>query len=166
MELALREAAVGPAAVENSLVFELSQVDEEYFVARVTESSHSDSGSEDEYSGKEDNADSLSGHSAVQMEVRELDKEEVETVKGFSDKSCGCVKKHGLPCSTYFAEAGIGQMRMSMAKFECDQLDLVILAQIDAYHYSGNVVGHRTEAEKLQRSERTKDYTGKATISA
>ena len=39
------------------------------------------------------------------------------------------------------------------------QLDLVILAQINAHHYAEEVVGHRTEAEKLQRVERVKDYT-------
>ena len=50
-------------------------------------------------------------------------------------------------------------VRMSMTELEQDQLDLVILAQINAHHYAEEAVGHWTEAEKLQRVERVKDYT-------
>ena len=145
MESALvEEAAVQPVGPESSLELELSLLHEEYFAPKVPEAESGNSQSESETSDQEqdDNCDSPPGPSGgVEVDVRELDKDEVENVKAFSATTCGCRKKHGLPCSTYFTEADIAQMRMSMAELERDQLDLVILGQIDAHHYTGKLVG-------------------------
>ena len=48
------------------------------------------------------------------------------------------------------------EARMSIAELENDQLDLVILSQINAHHFSGRLAGHRTESQK---SIRVKEYT-------
>ena len=45
---------------------------------------------------------------------------------------------------------------MTMAELNNYQLDLVILSQINAHHFSGQLAGHRTETEK---SVRVKEYT-------
>ncbi len=88
--------------------------------------------------------------------VRELYEEEEENVRQFSKTTCGCSKKQGSPCSSYFTQSELAEMCMSMAELERDQL---ILGHISAHHYSEEVMGHRTEAEKLQRVDRAKDYT-------
>ena len=96
----------------------------------------------------------------MDLDVCEIDMEGAEAVKMFSNTICGCSKRNGAACSTYLTESEIGQtVRMSVAELERYQLDLVLLAQIDAHHFSGDLVGHRTEAERLRRCERTNDYT-------
>jgi len=48
---------------------------------------------------------------------------------------------------------------MDITELETDQLDMVILAQINAHHFSGELIGQRTEEERQQRNKRMKDYT-------
>ena len=72
----------------------------------------------------------------------------VSSVRQFSETTCGYSKKQGSRCSSYFTQVELAEIRMSLAELERDQLDLVVLAQINAHHYAEEVVGHRTEAEK------------------
>jgi hypothetical protein len=93
-----------------------------------------------------------------------LDIEEVQTIEQFLNDTCGCSKKpgsgkQGLPCSNYFNEAQLAEVRMSMAELSKDELDLVILGQINAHHFSGQRAGHRTANEISQGVGRVKDYT-------
>ena len=43
-----------------------------------------------------------------------------------------------------------------MAELENDQLDLILLSKINAYHFSGRLAGHRAE---VQKDNRVKEYT-------
>ena len=149
----LQEAAL---VSENSLEAELSLLEEEYFEGRESHAEDESSGMSSDNDG---DPDRRSPPNTWTTEIRELDKEEEENVRQFSETTCGCSKKQGSPCSSYFTQVELAEIRMSMAELERDQLDLVILAQINAHHYAEEVVGHRTEAEKLQRVERAKDYT-------
>ena len=63
-------------------------------------------------------------------------------MRQFSETTCGCSKKQGYPCSSYFMQVELAGVRMSMTELEQDQLDLVILAQINAHHYAEEAVGH------------------------
>ena len=130
---------------------DFSLLEEEYYGERLEEQDSDNSCSENESSGDD---------GAVGMiEPRDLDVKEVETVQQFMKETCGCSKKQGGPCSTYFNETELAEIRMSMAELENDQLDLVILSQINAHHYSGRLEGHRTASELSQKSERERDYT-------
>ena len=84
------------------------------------------------------------------------DVEELQAIQRFVDFTCGCSKKQGPPCSGYFDQKEYEDARMSMAELENDQLDLVILSQINAHHFSDRLAEHRTETEK---SLRVKEYT-------
>ena len=143
------------AELEPELEVELSLVEEEYFGERE-ERTHDDSESEDD--GFSDETDSNPGTNTL-LEMRELDEKEVQIVRQFSKDTCVCTKKQGVPCSGYFTESELGRIRMSMAELESDQLDLVILSQLNAHHYSGDLVGHRTKAEKSKRTDREKNYS-------
>ena len=132
-------------ASENSLEAELSLLEEEYFEGRE---SHAEDESSGMSSGNDGDPDQRSLPNTWTTEIRELDKEEEENVRQFSETTCGCSKKQGSPCSSYFTQVELAEIRMSLAELERDQLDLVILAQINAHHYAEEVVGHRTEAEK------------------
>ena len=140
---------------ERELEAELSLLDEEYFGNR-DEVEEIDI---DAQSNNEGDSESESDEDIVPVELRELDLEEEKIIKEFKSLSCGCNKKGGLPCSDYFSEEELSKLRMSMAELEKDQLDMVILSQISAHHYSGEIVGHRTEAELQNRGSRAKDYT-------
>ena len=130
---------------------ELSLIDEEYFGDRnEVEEEDIDIQSCDSESESEN---------IVNVELRELDQEEEAIIKEFKSSSCGCKKKGGLPCSSYFSEEELSKLRMSMAELDNDQLDMVILSQISAHHYSGELLGHRTEAELQERDTRAQDYT-------
>ena len=60
----------------------------------------------------------------MDLDVCEIDKEEAEAVKMFSNTTCGCSKRNGAACSTYLTESEIGQtVRMSVAELERYQLD-------------------------------------------
>ena len=138
----LQEAAV---ASENSLEAKLSLLEEEYFEGRESHAEDESSGmSSGMSSGNDDDPDRRSPPNTWTMEIRELDKEEEENVRQFSETTCGCSKKQGSPCSSYFTRVELAEIRMSMAELERDQLDLVILAQINAHHYTEEVVGHTT----------------------
>jgi len=95
----------------------------------------------------------------MDLDVCEIDTEKAEAVKMFSNTTCGCSKRNGAARSHYLTESEIGQMRMSVAELERYQVHLVILAESDAHHYSRDLVGHKTEAERLRRCEKTNDYT-------
>ena len=163
----LQDCQEAALASENSLQAELSLLEEEYFEGRENHAEDESSGMSSDNDGDPDRR-SRGPPNTWTTEIRELDKEEEENVRQFSETTCGCSKKQGSPCSSYFTQVELAEIRMSMAELERDQLDLVILAQINAHHYAEEVVGHRTEAEKLQRVERAKDYTTsiEATVSA
>ena len=144
----LQEAAL---ASENSLQAELSLLEEEYFEGRENHAEDESSGMSSDNDG---DPDRRSPPNTWTTEIRELDKEEEENVRQFSETTCGCSKKQGSPCSSYFTQVELAEIRMSMAELERDQLDLVILAQINAHHYAEEVVGHRTEVTKGRKSER------------
>jgi len=115
---------------------ELSLIDEEYFGDRnEVEEEDIDIQSCDSESESEN---------IVNVELRELDQEEEAIIKEFKSSSCGCKKKGGLPCSSYFSEEELSKLRMSMAELDNDQLDMVILSQISAHHYSGGTVLKRS----------------------
>lgn len=142
-----------------ALEAELSLLEEEYFGERnEEEDNENDSESSD---GSDRCVDENESETAnVALEMRDLDKEEVEAIKQFKEASCQCTKKDGSPCSDYFSEDDLSKLRMGMAELETDQLDLVILSQLNAHHYSGELLGHRTEEELRQRTaKRVKDYT-------
>ena len=161
MEATERELEASEAAL--LLEAELSLLEEEYFRVEKERETPDRSGSEDEDSSSDsDNpAATRSEPEAllVSLDLREQDKEEMESVQAFSTATCGCSKRNGSPCSSYFTAEELAGMRMSMAELQHDQLDLVILGHISAHHYSDETVGHRTNVEKLQRGERVKDYT-------
>ena len=90
------------------------------------------------------------------MELREIDVKEAQAIKNFVDATCGCSKKHGAACSGYFDQSEYGDSRMGMAELENDQLDLIVLSQINAYHFFGRLAGHRAE---VQKDNRVKEYT-------
>ena len=146
-------------AAENSelapvLEAEFSVLDDEYFGERIEErepGSSDESVSENESLSEEDD-----GGTASMMKPRELDVEEVQAIQCFISDTCGCSKKQGAPCSGYFDEEKLAETRMSMAELENDQLDLVILSQINAHHFSGKLFGHRN---KEQKARRAKEYT-------
>ena len=77
-------------------------------------------------------------------------------IKNFVDTTCTCSNKHGAACSGYFDQSEYEDSRMAMAELENDQLDLIILSQINAYHFSGRLAGHRAE---VQKDNRVKEYT-------
>ena len=92
-------------------------------------------------------SDSVEGtESNIGIEFHDV--EELQAIQRFVDFTCGCSKKQGTPCSGYFDQKEYEDARMSMAELENDQLDLVILSQINAHHFSGRLAGHRTETEK------------------
>ena len=123
---------------ERELEAELSLLDEEYFSNR-DEVEEIDI---DAQSNNEGNSESEYDEDIVPVELRELDLEEEKIIKEFKSLSCGCNKKGGLPCSDYLSEEELSKLRMSMAELEKDQLNMVILSQISAHHYSGEIVGH------------------------
>ena len=125
---------------------------EEFFGNRLEESDAdlSDTSASDSESKEEDDA------AGIQVEACKVDDEEVEAVKNFVANTCGCSKKNGKPCSDYFDQNEYEEARMTMAELNNDQLDLVILSQINAHHFSCQLDGHRTETEK---SVRVKEYT-------
>lgn len=117
---------------------ELSILREEYFGERAEECDCDSDESESESCEEP----------ITHLEMRDVDGKEEAAVERFSSATCGCTKNKGLPCSGYFSEEELVQKRMMMAELDNDQLDCVILGQISAHHYSGEVVGHRTEEEK------------------
>ena len=137
--------------VENSpsLEAEFSLLEEEFFGERLEEkeADNSDTAGSD--------SDSVEG-TELNIGMESCDVEELQAIQRFVDFTCGCSKKQGTPCSGYFDQKEYEDTRMSMAELENDQLDLVILSQINAHHFSGRLAGHRTETEK---SLRVKEYT-------
>ena len=115
----LQETAL---ASENSLQAELSLVEEEYFEGRENHAEDESSGMS---SDNDCDPDRRSPPNTWTTEIRELDKEEEENVRQFSETTCGCSKKQGSPCSSYFTQVELAEIRMSMAELERDQLDLV-----------------------------------------
>ena len=132
----------------SNLQTEFSLLEEEFFGNRLEEIeaiTNDDSGE-----GTEGDGEALN---FPQAEPREIDVKEVEDVKNFIHSTCGCSKKNGAPCSGFFDQDEYEEARMSMAELEKDQLDLVILSQINAHHFSGQLAGHG------RKSVRVKEYT-------
>ena len=144
------------ASSESGLILEaeFSLVEEEYF-GEDREADNSDN-SEDFGSDSESLVEEGDSRATSGVELRDLDVEEVQAVQNFVDSNCGCSKKQGEPCSGYFDRQQYEEARMSMAELEGDQLDLVILSQINAHHFSGRLMGHRAE---IQKDNRVKEYT-------
>ena len=137
---------------------DLAIVEQEYFSARHDDrDSESDNDGESDHDQGEctDDGDSSAANMDVVTELRELDKEETENVQQFNTTTCGCSKRNGSPCSDYFTVQDLSELRMQMSELESDQLDLVILSQIHAHHYTSELVGHRRKDER----ERVRDYT-------
>ena len=76
------------------------------------------------------------------IEMESCDVKELQAIQWFVNFTCGCSKKQGTPCSGYFDQKEYVDARMSMAELENDQLDLVMLGQINAHHFSGRLAGH------------------------
>ena len=70
------------------------------------------------------------------MDPCEVDLEEVRDVKEFSSATCKCTNREGGPCSSYFSVEEFADHRMQMAELEHDALDIIILSQINAHHFS------------------------------
>ena len=68
-------------------------------------------------------------HTESFVDMRQPDKDEVKSVQHFSQITCGCTKREGVPCSGYFTVEELSELRMQMAELENEQLDLVILSQ-------------------------------------
>ena len=119
----------------------------EYFSARQDDrDSESDNDGESDRDQDEctDDGDSSAANMDVAVtELRELDKEETKNVQQFNATACGCTKRNGSPCSDYFTVQDLSELRMQMSELESEQLDLVILSQIHAHHYTHELVGHR-----------------------
>ena len=62
---------------------------------------------------------------------------------------------HGGPCSATFSIEILADHRMQMAELESDALDLVILSQINAHHFSEAIQGHQCSSYTTEK----KDYT-------
>ena len=77
-------------------------------------------------------------------------------MKDFSTATCKCLKKKGGPCSDHFSVEEIAEHRMQMAELESATLDMIILNQINAHHFSNDIQGHRSNAANI---ERVKEYT-------
>ena len=48
-------------------------------------------------------------------------------MRQFSETTCGCSKKQGSPCSSYFTQVELAEIHLSMAELEWDQLNLQTL---------------------------------------
>ena len=123
---------------------------DEYFNNRQTISTDS------EHSSSDENEEDISATQATFMDPRELDLEEVGIIKQFSTATCKCTKRKGGPCSTYFNVEEFADHRMQMAELENESLDMIILSQINAHHFSETIRGHRGTATA---NERLKEYT-------
>ena len=77
-------------------------------------------------------------------------------VKGFSVATCKCLKKKGGPCNDYFSIEELADHRMQMAELESNTLDMIILGQINAHHFSEDIQGCRGNTSE---AERVKDYS-------
>ena len=108
-----------------------------------------------EHSSSDENEEDISVTQATFMDPRELDLEEVGIIKQFSTATCKCTKRKGGPCSTYFNVEELADHRMQMAELENESLDMIILRQINAHHFS-EIRGHRGTATA---NERLKEYT-------
>ncbi len=84
---------------------------------------------------------------------REIDVDEMKSVREFITKTCKCTKKNGGPCSTYFSFEQLTDHRMQMAELDNESLDLVILGQINAHHFTDDLAGHHSQA-----ADRKKGY--------
>ena len=123
-------------------------VEQEYFLARHDNRDlelDNDGESEGECT---DDGDSSAAYMDVMTELRELDKEETENVQQLNATTCGCSKRNGSPCSDYFTVQDLSELRMQMSELESEQLDLVVLSQIHAHHYTRELVGHRCKDER------------------
>lgn len=131
----------------STLEAEFSLLEEDFFGNRSEESDTdmSDTSASDS-EGEDDGANS---HAQPSVQPRDVDVEEVETVKKFIKNTCGCSKKNGAPCSGYFDQDMYEEARMSMVELEKDQLDLLILSLTNAHHFSGQLAGHRRENKKV-----------------
>ena len=85
-----------------------------------------------------------------------MDLEEMRGVKEFSSATCKCTKRKGGPCSSNFSVEELSDHRMQMVELEHDALDMIILCQINAHHFSEELQGH---GSKATTGERKKDYT-------
>ena len=86
------------------------------------------------------------------MDPRDLDVEEVRTVKNFHDATCKCSKRKGGPCSAYFSVEELGCKWLNWKVI----LLMIILSQINAHHFAEGLQGHRSTASA---NTRVKDYT-------
>ena len=138
--------AVSSGDTCSTLQTEFSLLDEEFFGTRLEEI---------EAITNVDNSENTEEDGEVNFQVKplEIDVKEVEDVKNFILSTCGGSKKNGAPCSGFFDQDEYEEARMSMAELGKDQLDLVILSQINAHQFSGQLAVHG------RKSVRVKEYT-------
>ena len=136
------------AAEPGSLETDLSLFEQEYFSARKNDSDSESDENDQNQDECTDHGDSQASPANLEdsesmTEVRELDKNEIKDIQQFNATTCGCTKRNGSPCSDYFTVEELSELRMQMSELENDHLDLVILSQIHAHHFTNELVGHR-----------------------
>ena len=142
----------------SELETDLFLFEQEYFSARLNDSGDSESDENDQNEDEcTDDGDSQVSPTDLESmtDVRELDKNEIKEIQQFNATTCGCTKKNGSPCSDYFTVEELSELRMQMSELENDHLDLVILSQIHAHHFTNELVGHR----RIDTRERVREYT-------
>ena len=135
---------------EPELQADISLFTEEYFSEREEEE-RLGSESPSDSSGEEE-SDSNEAFNAINLELRDVDKEEEKAVQSFISNTCGCSLKEGNPCSGYFDVPVIRERRMMMAELDNSQLDCVILGQISTHHFSDDLTGHSSKGKSRAHS--------------
>ena len=135
---------------EPELQADISLFTEEYFGEREEEE-RLGSESPSDSSGKEE-SDSNEAFNAINLELRDVDKEKEKAVQSFISNTCGCSLKEGNPCSGYFDVPVIRERRMMMAELYNSQLDCVILGQISTHHFSDDLTGHSSKGKSRAHS--------------
>ena len=87
------------------------------------------------------------------LELRAVDEEERRKIEEFVDKTCGCKKVNGGPCSIPLADK-FGIVRARCAEMDKTSLDFIILGQLMALTSTSSQVTsrRRPSTERVRKS--------------
>ena len=150
-------STIPPDLTENQdedFLDEIERVNDLYFgnvhVESDEASARSSSSCDD--SDSDDEEDNVGAESVVQTELRDTDLSEQSQQSNFQNKTCGCVRIYGKPCSSVVVWNNLIDYRNHCLETSHSELDLIIKVQL--FHHRRT--GEMTESRKHPSKEREK----------
>ena len=146
---------------DSSLRAELCGVRQDYYTSRQEPDDDEDTSSDESAQPLGDAAtdESSSQNPRASLLIRKEDEDEEALVSKMLEESCGCSKFNSGPCSKLFDRQNLEEIRSHMLELTNTELDLIVLGQIGASLFTGDLRGHtRGPQAKIERSRNYSNF--------